>query len=49
VFDYVVGVNLALGPLELRWHYANPVNVGGRILPNNGDWVTNIALGYRYQ
>jgi hypothetical protein len=49
VLDYALGVNLALGPLELRWHYANPVNVGGRILPNNGDWVTNISLGYRYQ
>ncbi|HTM22788.1 MAG TPA: hypothetical protein VL172_19835 [Kofleriaceae bacterium] len=49
VLDFAVGVNLALGPLELRWHYANPVDVGGRILPNNGDWVTNVSLGYRYQ
>ncbi len=49
VLDFALGVNLALGPLELRWHYANPVDVGGRILPNDGDWVTNISLGYRYQ
>ncbi len=49
VFDFAFGVNLALGPLELRWHYANPIDIGGRILPNDGDWVTNISLGYRYQ
>jgi hypothetical protein len=49
VFDLVAGTNLGLGPLVLRLHFARPIDVGGRILPNDGDWNTSFSLGYRYQ
>jgi outer membrane protein assembly factor BamA len=50
--DYVLGVNLGLGPFELRVQFAHGVDIGG-IIPEtneNGDatWVPNISLHYAY-
>ena len=50
--DYVLGVNLGLGPFELRVQFAHGVDVGG-LLPetdaNGGPtWVPNISLHYVY-
>jgi hypothetical protein len=44
----VVGVNLGLGPFELRLHFAKAIDTGNN---NNGvseDWVTNLSLSYVY-
>jgi len=50
--DYVLGVNLGLGPFELRIQFAHGVDVGG-IIPQtdqngNATWVPNISLHYVY-
>ena len=50
--DYVLGVNLGLGPFELRVQFAHGIDVGG-IVPetdSNGNptWVPNISLHYVY-
>ncbi len=50
--DYVIGVNLGLGPFELRVQFAHGVDVGGLIpeTDSNGSptWVPNISLHYVY-
>jgi hypothetical protein len=50
--DYVLGVNLGLGPFELRVQFAHGVDIGG-IVPEtdengNPTWVPNISLHYAY-
>ena len=50
--DYVLGVNLGLGPFELRVQFAHGIDVGG-LIPEpdeNGrpNWVPNISLRYVY-
>ena len=49
VLNYVLGTNLGIGPLELRWHYARATDIGAPGLPNDGAWKTNLSLAYRYQ
>jgi hypothetical protein len=47
VLNFVAGVNLGLGPLILRLHFARPFNIGaaaGLPVPE-GQWVTNFSLG----
>ncbi len=43
---YVLGVNLGLGPFELRFHFAHPIDIGGMKQPD--EWVPNISLQYAY-
>lgn len=49
VFDVVLGVNFALGPLIFRLHFARPIDIGGDLGPEDGvaynTWVTNFSLG----
>ena len=50
--DYVLGVNLGLGPFELRVQFAHGIDVGG-IIPETDEsghptWVPNISLHYAY-
>jgi hypothetical protein len=50
--DYVLGVNLGLGPFELRVQFAHGIDIGG-LLPEtdqngNPTWVPNISLHYVY-
>jgi len=42
VLDGVLGVNLALGALIFRLHFAHPIDIG-TLLPNDG-WVTNFSI-----
>ena len=50
--DYVLGVNLGLGPFELRVQFAHGIDIGGLIpqTDQNGNptWVPNISLHYAY-
>ncbi|MFL5389992.1 MAG: hypothetical protein ACJ79C_14780 [Myxococcales bacterium] len=50
--DYVLGVNLGLGPFELRVQFAHGVDIGGIIPERDSDgspaWVPNISLHYAY-
>jgi len=48
VFDLVAGVNFGLGPIVFRLHFAKPLDIGGDVLPNNGDIVPNFSLGSRF-
>lgn len=48
VFDFVLGVNFILGPLVLRVHFAKPIDVSAATIPNDGNWVTNVSLGWLY-
>jgi hypothetical protein len=41
--DWVLGVNIALGPLLMRLHFARPVDIGAG-KPDPG-WVTNFSIG----
>jgi hypothetical protein len=50
--DYVLGVNLGLGPFELRVQFAHGIDIGG-IIPETDEngrptWVPNISLHYVY-
>lgn len=50
--DYVLGVNLGLGPFELRVQFAHGIDIGG-IVPETDEsgkptWVPNISLHYAY-
>ena len=47
-FSPVAGLNFGLGPLVFRLHFARPIDIGAPRLPNNGDWITNFSLGWRY-
>lgn len=47
-FSPVAGFNFGLGPLVFRLHFAKPIDIGAPAVPNNGDWVTNFSLGWRY-
>jgi hypothetical protein len=48
--DYVLGVNLGLGPFELRVQFARNIDLGGMIPTDSGrpEWVPNISLHYVY-
>jgi hypothetical protein len=50
--DYVLGVNLGLGPFELRVQFAHGIDIGGLVpeVDSNGNptWVPNISLHYVY-
>ena len=50
--DYVLGVNLGLGPFELRVQFAHGIDIGGLVpeTDSNGGptWVPNISLHYVY-
>ena len=48
VFSPVAGFNFGLGPLVFRLHFARPIDIGAPEVPNNGNWVTNFSLGWRY-
>ncbi len=47
-FSPVVGLNLGLGPLVFRLHFARPIDIGAPRLPRGGSWITNLSLGWRY-
>ncbi len=47
-FSPVTGLNFGLGPIVFRLHFARPIDIGAPRLPNNGNWVTNFSLGWRY-
>jgi hypothetical protein len=42
----VLGVNLGLGPFEIRIQFADPIDLGNHLLPPG--WVPNISLQYVY-
>jgi hypothetical protein len=44
--DWVLGVNLGLGPFEVRIQFANAIGLGNPV-PNKG-WIPNISLQYAY-
>ncbi len=50
--DFVLGVNLGLGPFEFRVQFAHGINIGGLVpeQDSNGGtrWVPNISLHYVY-
>jgi len=49
--DYVLGVNLGLGPFELRVQFAHNIDIGGAFIPTSTGqptWVPNISLHYAY-
>jgi hypothetical protein len=48
--DYVLGVNLGLGPFELRVQFARNLDLGGLVPTDSGrpEWVPNISLHYVY-
>ena len=50
--DYVLGVNLGLGPFELRVQFAHGIDIGGLVPETNSSggttWVPNISLHYVY-
>src|SRR5207253_5173316 len=50
--DYVLGVNLGLGPFELRVQFAHGIDIGGLLPVTNSSggptWVPNISLHYVY-
>ncbi|HZX94147.1 MAG TPA: hypothetical protein VFE90_06495 [Myxococcales bacterium] len=50
--NYVLGVNLGLGPFELRVQFAHGLDIGGLVpqQDSNGNptWVPNISLHYVY-
>jgi outer membrane protein assembly factor BamA len=50
--NYVLGVNLGLGPFELRVQFAHGIDIGGLVPEQNPDgspaWVPNISLHYVY-
>ena len=50
--DYVLGVNLGLGPFELRVQFAHGIDIGGLVPVTNSSggptWVPNISLHYVY-
>ena len=50
--DYVLGVNLGLGPFELRVQFAHGVDIGGLVPETDSSgaptWVPNISLHYVY-
>ncbi|HLT28427.1 MAG TPA: tolB protein precursor protein [Myxococcaceae bacterium] len=45
VLNAVAGVNLGLGPLVLRLHFALPVEIGARAGTPAAGWVTNFTVG----
>lgn len=47
VLNAALGVNFGLGPLVFRLHFAKPFDIGATV-PNNGQWVPNLSLGWRY-
>lgn len=48
VLDAAFGVNFGFGPLVFRLHFAKPFDIGAERVPNNGRWVPNLSLGWRY-
>ncbi|HYS11343.1 MAG TPA: hypothetical protein VEP66_21585 [Myxococcales bacterium] len=50
--DYVLGVNLGLGPFELRVQFAHGIDIGGLVPEQDSRggtrWVPNISLHYVY-
>ena len=48
--DWVLGVNLGLGPFELRVQFARNIDIGGLVPTDSGrpEWVPNISLHYVY-
>ncbi|WP_041792438.1 PD40 domain-containing protein [Stigmatella aurantiaca] len=45
VLDFVLGANIALGPLLLRLHFARPVDIGSDFGKPDPNWVTNFSIG----
>ncbi len=46
VLDFALGVNVMLGPMMLRLHFARPLGVGSPFGKPDPDWVTNFSLGF---
>jgi hypothetical protein len=48
----VLGVNVLLGPLLLRWHFGKPIDIGGlktpALLSHGSGWVQNISLRWAF-
>nr|WP_225937222.1 tolB protein precursor protein [Myxococcus sp. RHSTA-1-4] len=45
VLDAAFGVNVALGPLLMRLHFARPIDIGAEAGKPDPGWVTNFSLG----
>ncbi len=43
--DFVLGLNLSLGPLLMRLHFARPVDIGAEFGKPDPGWVTNFSIG----
>jgi hypothetical protein len=48
VLDFVLGVNLAFGPIVFRLHFAKPFDIGAPRPNPDLHWVTNFSLGWIY-
>jgi len=47
----VLGVNVLLGPILLRFHFGHPIDIGGMLTPAlrfGEDWVFNFTLRYSF-
>jgi hypothetical protein len=47
----VLGVNVLLGPILLRFHFGHPLDIGGMLTPAlrfGDDWVYNFTLRYSF-
>lgn len=47
VLDLVFGVNLGFAPIVLRFHFAQPIDIGVKV-PNAGDLTFNLSMVWRY-
>lgn len=47
VLNAAFGVNFGFGPIVFRLHFAKPFDIGVTV-PNDGKWVPNLSLGWRY-
>jgi hypothetical protein len=47
VLDLVFGVNLGFAPIVLRFHFAQPINIGVKV-PNAEDLTFNLSMVWRY-
>lgn len=45
VLDAAIGLNLSLGPLLMRLHFARPLDIGAAAGKPDAGWVTNFSLG----
>ena len=49
VLDAVLGTNFVIGPLVLRLHFANAIDVGAPLPDTATPWVTNFSISWLTQ